>query len=64
MRIIKLTEVINNTGLSRSSIYRKMAENTFPASVPLGYKAVGWLEDEVQQWILDRIEERDAQLSK
>ena len=64
MRIIKLTEVMNNTGLSRSSIYRKMAEKTFPASVPLGYKAVGWLEDEVQQWILDRIEERDAQLSK
>jgi len=58
-RIIKLGEVIDATGLSRSSIYRKMNEKSFPPAVPLGGKAVGWLENEIQQWILDRVADRD-----
>lgn len=61
MRIIKLTEVIRITGLSRSSIYRKLNEKSFPVPVPLGHKAVGWVEDEVQQWILERIALRDEE---
>ncbi|WP_299196250.1 AlpA family transcriptional regulator [uncultured Amphritea sp.] len=60
--MIKLREVINRTGLSRSSVYRKMDEKTFPMSVQLGYKAVGWVEGEVSQWIEDRIAERDLQV--
>lgn len=59
MRIIKLAEVIRITGLSRSSIYRKLNDNSFPVPVPLGHKAVGWVEDEVHQWILERIALRD-----
>jgi prophage regulatory protein len=61
MRIIKLTEVIRITGLSRSSIYRKINEKSFPAPVSLGHKAVGWVEDEVLQWILERIALRDEE---
>ncbi|MBA4500877.1 AlpA family transcriptional regulator [Marinobacterium marinum] len=59
MRIIKLAEVIRVTGLSRSSIYRKINEKSFPSPVSLGHKSVGWVEDEVQQWILERIALRD-----
>ncbi len=62
LKMIKLREVINRTGLSRSSVYRKMDEKTFPMSVQLGYKAVGWVEGEVSQWIEDRIAERDLQV--
>lgn len=60
-KIIKLREVSAVTGLSRSSIYRRIGENSFPKSVPLGGQAVGWVEREVQRWIQDRISERDGQ---
>ena len=60
IRIIKLSEVIQSTGLSRSTIYRKINEKCFPESVSLGSNAVGWVEDEVQQWILERVSQRDA----
>lgn len=59
-KIIKLKDVKAVTGLSRSSIYRRMGENLFPRSVSLGGKSVGWIEVEVQKWISDRIAERDA----
>lgn len=59
--IIKLSEVIARTGLSRSSIYRRINEGSFPRPISLGGKAVGWIEAEVQQWIQDRISERDVQ---
>jgi len=59
MRIIKLPEVKHLSGLGRSSIYRMMAEGTFPASVSLGGgRSVGWVESEVIGWIEERIQER------
>lgn len=60
MRFMRLTEVIKNTGLGRSSIYKRIAEGEFPKPVPLGGRAVGWVSDEVEAWILERIEERDG----
>ena len=60
MRIMRLKEVIDCTGLGRSSIYNFVSEGTFPKSIPLGGRAVGWLESEVNDWIMMKIEERDA----
>lgn len=59
MRIIRLKDVINSTGLARSSIYKYIDEGTFPKSVSLGDRCVGWVEGEVYDWILARIEARD-----
>lgn len=59
MRIIRLKEVIDSTGLARSTIYKYIGENTFPKPVPLGDRCVGWVDSEVHDWILARIEERD-----
>ncbi|ERH49162.1 MULTISPECIES: helix-turn-helix transcriptional regulator [Pseudomonas] len=59
MRIIRLKEVIDSTGLARSTIYKYIAEGTFPKPVSLGDRCVGWVESEVHDWILARIEERD-----
>jgi prophage regulatory protein len=59
MRIIRLKEVIDSTGLARSTIYKYIAEGTFPKSVSLGDRCVGWVNSEVHDWILARIEERD-----
>ncbi|WP_249582761.1 helix-turn-helix transcriptional regulator [Pseudomonas viridiflava] len=59
MRIIRLKEVIDTTGLARSTIYKYIAEGTFPKPVSLGDRCVGWVDSEVHDWILARIEERD-----
>ncbi|MBT3091532.1 MAG: AlpA family transcriptional regulator [Candidatus Thiodiazotropha sp. (ex Lucina pensylvanica)] len=56
-RILRLPEVIQLTGLSRSSIYLRMANNEFPESVSLGGRAVGWLEQDVDEWIVEKIEQ-------
>lgn len=59
MKIIRLKAVIDATGLGRSTVYKYVAEGSFPKPIPLGERCVGWLESEVQDWILARIEERD-----
>ena len=61
MKLIRLTKVMDYTGLARSTIYKYIAEGTFPRPVSLGSRAPAWVESEVQEWILTRIEERDAQ---
>ena len=55
VRFLRLPEVRIITGLSKSSIYARIAEGAFPAPVPLGGRAVGWVEVEVIQWAYDRI---------
>lgn len=52
-RIVRLKEVIDRTGLSRSSIYR-LAEHGFPRPVKIGLAAVGWLESDINLWIAER----------
>ena len=59
MRIIRLKEVIDSTGLARSTIYKYIAEGTFPKPVSLGDRCVGWVDSEVHEWIQARIEERN-----
>ncbi len=61
MKLIRLPKVMDYTGLARSTIYKYIAEGTFPKPVSLGSRAAAWVESEVQEWILTRIEERDAQ---
>jgi prophage regulatory protein len=54
--IIRLTEVKRRTGKSRAAIYVGMSCNKFPTSISLGARAVGWIEEEIDDWIEDRIE--------
>lgn len=58
INIIKLSEVIARTGLSRSTIYRRVKQTDFPKPIPLGGNSIGWIEMEVQQWLLARMEDR------
>jgi prophage regulatory protein len=53
--ILRLPEVLQTTGLSRSTVYLRVSEGTFPKPISLGGRAVGWLEHEVQEWIDRRI---------
>ena len=52
-RIIRLKTVLSRTGLSRSTIYRKIAEGTFPAQVRISVHGAGWHESAVSRWIAD-----------
>jgi prophage regulatory protein len=54
--ILRLPAVKTSTGLSRSTIYLRVSQGTFPKPVSLGGRAVGWLEAEVQEWLQRRIE--------
>ena len=51
-KIVRLPEVKASTGLSRSSIYLRMSNNEFPKSISLGGRAVGWLESDIQDWLV------------
>lgn len=52
-RIIRLRTVLNRTGLSRSTLYRKIAEGTVPRQVPISINGAGWHESAVNSWIAD-----------
>lgn len=49
-RIIRITEVMTMTGLSRSGIYAAIKAGTFPAQLKLSVRSSGWLESEVIAW--------------
>lgn len=52
-RIIRLRTVLESTGLSRSTVYRKIAEGTFPPQIKLGVHGAGWHESAINAWIAD-----------
>jgi len=60
--LLRLPEVRRRTGLSRSEIYRRMAAGTFPCSVPLAIRSVGWIEHEIAGWLQDRIAARGRKI--
>ena len=61
VRFLRLPEVLERTGLSRSTIYVRLEQGLFPRPVSLGGRAVGWIESEVDEWISERIaESRDG----
>lgn len=60
IRLLRREEVENRTGLSTSTIYQRILNGKFPKPVPLGEKARGWIEAEVDDWISARIAERDV----
>ena len=52
-RIVRLKTVLARTGLSRSTIYRKMAEGTFPAKFRISTNGAGWKDSDLDRWVAD-----------
>jgi len=50
-RILRLPDVIARVRLCRASIYQRMADGSFPRSIPLGSRARGWLEGDIDAWV-------------
>ena len=57
-RVLRLKDVKEATGLSRSSICALQQRGNFPQSIRVGPKATGWYEDEVQNYIETRLRTR------
>lgn len=55
-RILRFREVIHRCGVSRATIYRRMADGDFPRPLRLGPTAVGWRESDIEAWIAGRPE--------
>jgi prophage regulatory protein len=57
--ILRRKQVESRTGLSRSTIYLRIKKGTFPKPIKLGERAVGWLEQEIDSWLDERVQHRD-----
>jgi len=55
-KIIRLQAVKARCGLSRSTLYNRMAAGEFPCPIALGARSVGWVESEINAWIAARID--------
>lgn len=59
-KFIRLQEVLNRSGLSRSTCYEMIAAGTFPKPVKIAPRAIAFAESEFEQWAAQRIAEREA----
>lgn len=50
-RIIRLKTVLDRTGLSRSTLYRKITEGTFPPQLKISVHGAGWHESSINEWV-------------
>lgn len=57
--LVRIDTVIKRTGLSQRTIYRRMKEGDFPQNINIGGNVVVWLESEINQWIADKIKQRN-----
>ena len=58
--ILRLSAVMQMTGLSRTTIYELIADGRFPKQLKIGTRAVGWRRSELEQWANARIHSADA----
>ncbi|MBM4456052.1 MAG: AlpA family transcriptional regulator [Verrucomicrobia bacterium] len=54
-KLLRLPQVKATTGLSKSTIYSRIAEGTFPKQIPLGPRLVVWVESDIQKWITEQV---------
>lgn len=50
-RLLRISEVMERTSLSRSYIYAKIKRGEFPSPRSLGYKCSRWASDEIEAWV-------------
>jgi prophage regulatory protein len=59
MKLIRLKQVMECTGLARSTVYKFIAEGDFPKPVKLGTRVAAWVEAEVFAWMESKVNSRD-----
>jgi prophage regulatory protein len=53
--ILRLNATLAKTGLSRSVLYSKISKGEFPKQISLSERSIGFLEEEVDKWIDERV---------
>ncbi len=53
-RMLRFPEVIDQTGLSRTTIWRRVRAGTFPAPLALGENSIGWPSHTIAEWCASR----------
>jgi prophage regulatory protein len=61
IRLLRLPQVIDATGLGKTTIYALQAEGDFPMRVKITAHSVAWVEEEVQAWLTARIERASSE---
>ncbi len=51
-RILRIRTVMERTGLSRSTLYRRIKEGNFPKQIRISERCIGWRESAVEAWML------------
>jgi prophage regulatory protein len=54
-RILRLNAVLTRTGLSRSTLYRKMQDGSFPKNIKISARCAGWRESAIEAWLRNPI---------
>ena len=55
--VLRLPTVRQRTGLGRSTIYSRIALGKFPRPIRLSERCVGWLENDIEAWLSERMTE-------
>ena len=64
MQVLRIKDVISKGSLGQSTIYRMVAQGTFPKPFPLAPGRVGWGESEIEEWLAEKAATRMASLPK
>ena len=62
-KILRMRTVLSRTGLSRSTIYRKMKDGTFPRQVEISLHGRGWHESTINRWIANPASYRETTIA-
>jgi prophage regulatory protein len=58
--LLRLPNVLERTGLSRSKVYELIGRHQFPKPVRLGARFTAWVSSEIDAWVCERVAQRDA----
>lgn len=53
-RILRLKSVLTRTGLTRSTLYRKIEQGSFPRQIKISERCVGWRQSAIDEWMREQ----------
>lgn len=57
MKLLRMPQVVELTGLKPSSIYKQIREKKFPRGIKITQRAIAWPEKTVLDWIEKKVKE-------
>ena len=55
MRLLRIDQVKQQTGLSKASIYKQIRLGNFPSGVKITSRSTAWPSDHIEDWINKQI---------